>query len=449
MRVVDMLLGGKQRNRLAVYEDLEGPSVSSSASLLIAPHNPLSPEQLSQSSVLKDLCSVYEALAQESRLRRETPAYTPAVVAAPVDLVCHSRSFVYDVEDLLWDRKSRGLLSGTELLLPGGRSDPANKDLIRVIEDETDGVGLVGPPATTQGFSHILTPAPDKLIYDSSKMTVIDQMLPQLKAEGHRVLIFFQMVRMIDLFAEYLASRNYSYVRLDGKTDVTERNAKVVAFQNNPEIFIFLLSTRAGGLGINLTAADTVIFYDSDWNPTADQQAMDRCHRLGQTRQVTVYRMVTKGTIEERILNRAKQKDHVQKVVISGSGQAQFQARDIAALLLDDDELAENLKIREAERAREAKEGKGRRGRPPKSAAVEVDAAAKRKRLGDDDEDGFDADNFDMVDEEPAQKKRRRGGQSWAKDELAEGGGAPKVPKKRGRKPKPKPAAIPAADAAM
>lgn len=84
----------------------------------------------------------------------------------------------------------------------------------------------------------------------------------------------------------------------------------------SPDIFVFLLSTRAGGLGINLTAADTVIFYDSDWNPTTDEQAMDRAHRLGQTRQVTVYRLITKGTIEERILIRARQKHNVRKKIL-------------------------------------------------------------------------------------------------------------------------------------
>ena len=89
-------------------------------------------------------------------------------------------------------------------------------------------------------------------------------------------------------------------------------------WQSDDTFFVFLLSTRAGGLGINLTAADTVIFYDSDWNPTVDQQAMDRAHRLGQTKQVTVYRMVTKGTIEERILLRARQKGEIQRVVIAG-----------------------------------------------------------------------------------------------------------------------------------
>lgn len=89
-------------------------------------------------------------------------------------------------------------------------------------------------------------------------------------------------------------------------------------WQNNEDKFIFLLSTRAGGIGINLTAADTVIFYDSDWNPTIDRQAMDRAYRIGQTKDVTVYRLITKCTIEEKIMERAQRKGEIQKLVIDG-----------------------------------------------------------------------------------------------------------------------------------
>ena len=106
-------------------------------------------------------------------------------------------------------------------------------------------------------------------------------------------------------------------MRLDGSTKIADRRDLVNDWQGNDEIFVFLLSTRAGGLGINFTAADTVIFYDSDWNPTVDQQAMDRAHRLGQTKPVTVYRLITQNSIEERIIARAKQKDAIHKVVIT------------------------------------------------------------------------------------------------------------------------------------
>lgn len=164
----------------------------------------------------------------------------------------------------------------------------------------------------------VAIPSMEKFIRDCGKLTKLDSMLVDLKAGGHRVLIYNQMTKMIDLLEEYLQFRGYSYLRLDGSTNIATRRDLVHSWQTDPSIFVFLLSTRAGGLGINLTAADTVIFYDSDWNPTVDQQAMDRAHRLGQLKQVTVYRMITKNTVEERIMQRAKQKDQIHKVVIAG-----------------------------------------------------------------------------------------------------------------------------------
>ena len=159
-----------------------------------------------------------------------------------------------------------------------------------------------------------------------------------------------------------------------------DRRDTVHDFQTRPEIFIFLLSTRAGGLGINLTSADTVIFYDSDWNPTIDSQAMDRAHRLGQTRQVTVYRLITRGTIEERIRKRAMQKEEVQRVVIQGGGASvdfsgrrapENRNRDIA-MWLADDEQAEMIERREREllESGEYDKQKKKGGRKKKAAAA-------------------------------------------------------------------------------
>jgi DNA helicase INO80 len=207
-----------------------------------------------------------------------------------------------------------------------------------------------------------------RFVTDSGKLARLDQLLRELKEGSHRVLLYFQMTKMIDLMEEYLTYRNYKYLRLDGSTKLEDRRDTVHDFQTRPEIFIFLLSTRAGGLGINLTSADTVIFYDSDWNPTIDSQAMDRAHRLGQTKQVTVYRMITRGTIEERIRKRALQKEEVQRVVISGGAGVDFNTRsrenrtkDIAMWLADDDQAAE-IERKEAEiAAAEAKEPTGRR----------------------------------------------------------------------------------------
>lgn len=172
-----------------------------------------------------------------------------------------------------------------------------------------------------------------------------------------------------------------------------------------------MLSTRAGGLGINLTAADTVIFYDSDWNPTIDSQAMDRAHRMGQTRQVTVYRLLVKGTIEERMRDRAKQKMHVQQVVMEGGGAigpkaVDFQkpGREVAYWLLDDDATADALIKRKQEESSAAsgkdKREAGKRGAVAAGMAVPngsgADVPRKRQKVrGIEEMYHEDEGNFD------------------------------------------------------
>ncbi|KAI9202102.1 SNF2 family N-terminal domain-containing protein [Polychytrium aggregatum] len=268
-----------------------------------------------------------------------TQQYTPKVISAYAEIRCSDRSFAWEHNDLMFNRNHVSTLwrdLSSSMLL--GVSDPS-EDIAR--------------PASDLSHDYIKMPERNRLISDAGKMVVLDSMLPRLRKEGHRVLIFFQMVKMMDLMEEYLIHRKYMYLRLDGSTDMNDRKSRVTDWQTKPEIFVFLLSTRAGGLGINLTAADTVIFYDSDWNPTVDQQAMDRAHRLGQTKQVTVYRLITSATIEERILMRAKQKDEIQKVVISGGEyqqQVDFKPKEVLSLLLGEDELEETLRREELKR---------------------------------------------------------------------------------------------------
>ncbi|ESO06198.1 hypothetical protein HELRODRAFT_106049 [Helobdella robusta] len=201
--------------------------------------------------------------------------------------------------------------------------------------------GLMGSTPQPQGYSKISIPSKETLIRDAGKLQVLDKLLTELKMNNHRVLIYSQMTRMIDLLEEFLWHRRHTYIRLDGSSKISERRDMVADFQSREDIFAFLLSTRAGGLGINLTAADTVIFYDSDWNPTVDQQAMDRAHRLGQTKQVTVYRLICEGTIEERILQRALEKSEIQRMVISGGNFAPdvLKPKEVVTLLLDDDDM--------------------------------------------------------------------------------------------------------------
>jgi SWI/SNF-related matrix-associated actin-dependent regulator of chromatin subfamily A member 5 len=177
-----------------------------------------------------------------------------------------------------------------------------------------------GPPYTTD----------EHLVYNAGKMIVLDKLLKRMQKQGSRVLIFSQMSRLLDILEDYCVFRGYKYCRIDGSTAHEDRIAAIDDY-NRPgsEKFVFLLTTRAGGLGINLTSADIVVLYDSDWNPQADLQAMDRAHRIGQTKQVVVYRFVTDNAIEEKVLERAAQKLRLDQLVIQ-QGRAQAAAKAAA-----------------------------------------------------------------------------------------------------------------------
>lgn len=164
-----------------------------------------------------------------------------------------------------------------------------------------------GPPYTTG----------DHLITNAGKMVLLDKLLPKLKERDSRVLIFSQMTRLLDILEDYLMFKGYLYCRIDGNTGGEDRDASIDAF-NKPgsEKFVFLLSTRAGGLGINLATADVVILYDSDWNPQVDLQAQDRAHRIGQKKEVQVFRFCTEYTIEEKVIERAYKKLALDALVI-------------------------------------------------------------------------------------------------------------------------------------
>jgi superfamily II DNA or RNA helicase len=157
----------------------------------------------------------------------------------------------------------------------------------------------------------------EHLVQNSGKMVLLDKLLLRLRAEGHTCLIFSQMTRMLDILEDYCHTREFEYCRIDGNTGGEERQDQIDAF-NAPgsDKFVFLLSTRAGGLGINLQTADTVVLYDSDWNPQADLQAQDRAHRIGQRRQVNVYRLMVADSIEEKMIERAELKLRMDAAVI-------------------------------------------------------------------------------------------------------------------------------------
>mmetsp|Transcript_2276 Transcript_2276/g.7559 ORF Transcript_2276/g.7559 Transcript_2276/m.7559 type:complete len:1035 (+) Transcript_2276:138-3242(+) len=152
--------------------------------------------------------------------------------------------------------------------------------------------------------------------FDCGKLQALAELLRTLRTGGHKVVIFTQMTRVLDVLEKFLNLYSYSYVRLDGTTKPEQRQILMQRFNADSKLFAFILSTRSGGFGINLTGADTVIFYDSDWNPAVDAQAQDRCHRIGQTRQVNIYRLISEDTIEENIFNKALQKRELDELAI-------------------------------------------------------------------------------------------------------------------------------------
>ena len=159
----------------------------------------------------------------------------------------------------------------------------------------------------------------EDLLDSSSKLQFLDQFIPVLKESGRRILIFSQFVTMLDIISQYLNIKGISFGRIDGTVPSGQRQKSIDLFNAaSSEQYIFLLSTRAGGLGLNLASADTVVMYDSDWNPHADLQALSRCHRIGQAKIVMIYRLVCKFSVEERIVMVGKKKLALEHAVVSG-----------------------------------------------------------------------------------------------------------------------------------
>ncbi|KAA8908314.1 hypothetical protein TRICI_004800 [Trichomonascus ciferrii] len=310
--------------------------------------------------ILGDLLTIGDRYRVDKYLHVTERAFDSPVLCPPISMSCSDRTMTVGQEDILFSRNVRASLSQMTLdqewdLLQKGvkAADFPASNLFPSVDNER------------AGFTTIRMPSMAKFVTQSGKLAKLDQLLTELKANDHRVLIYFQMTKMMDLMEEYLTYRQYKYCRLDGSSKLSDRRDIVNDWQTKPELFVFLLSTRAGGLGINLTAADTVIFYDSDWNPTIDSQAMDRAHRLGQTKQVTVYRLLVKGTIEERMRDRAKQKMHVQQVVMEGGGgeNVDFQqkpGREVAFWLLDDDDAVDEVLRQKKEEKEKQQNDKGK-----------------------------------------------------------------------------------------
>jgi DNA helicase INO80 len=378
-RAVDL---GEKTDRLArfniFYDDDKGSYAPKRSMLNIVERHDRRPlADITTEGYMRNLLNVSEAAFEETGLDIIERCAKPSASAPPIELYCASQDVIAEKQRDFFNVPMRMALFGvsekTEQVLLDSKMEPKALTVRSQL-----------PPPTNKRakYTHIEVPNMHRFVSDSGKLGRLDALLKELKAGGHRVLLYFQMTRMIDLMEEYLTYRQYKYCRLDGSTKLEDRRDTVTDFQNDPSIFVFLLSTRAGGLGINLTSADTVIFYDSDWNPTIDSQAMDRAHRLGQTRQVTVYRLITRGTIEERIRKRALQKEEVQRVVISGGAGAgvdfntrsrENRTKDIAMWLADDDQAAE-IEKKEAEMAEAEKNAPaGRKRKRAKKQEASLD----------------------------------------------------------------------------
>jgi DNA helicase INO80 len=375
-------LRGRSLGRFHVtYDEDEKPWIPAHAMLVLsAAEGRKAVAETTVEGRMAELLNVATRSYHEQRLHSLEPLAYPSASAPPVGLVCLNQNAVIEQENIMFNERARHILYGPspvqELLLVENKVELTRYPVSKMLPE---------PSLERAGYAKIQVPSMSRFVSDSGKLAKLDQLLTKLKAGGHRVLLYFQMTRMMDLCEEYLTYRHHRYLRLDGSSKLEDRRDMVSAWQTTPEIFVFILSTRAGGLGINLTAADTVIFYDSDWNPTIDSQAMDRAHRLGQTKQVRVYRLITRGTIEERIRMRAQQKEEVQRVVIQGGDpgakktNVDFKGtREVATWLFDNEEAAELEKTLEAKEkeAEEAKAKGGKRGKKRKVGAAGIDGAS-------------------------------------------------------------------------
>ncbi|XP_025929379.1 chromodomain-helicase-DNA-binding protein 1 isoform X4 [Apteryx rowi] len=280
---------------------------------------------------------------------------------------------------------------------------------------------LIKPPDDSEFYNK--QEALQHLIRSSGKLILLDKLLIRLRERGNRVLIFSQMVRMLDILAEYLKYRQFPFQRLDGSIKGELRKQALDHFNaEGSEDFCFLLSTRAGGLGINLASADTVVIFDSDWNPQNDLQAQARAHRIGQKKQVNIYRLVTKGSVEEDILERAKKKmvlDHlvIQRMDTTGKTVLHTGSTPSSSTPFNKEELSAILKFGAEELFKEPE------GEEQEPQEMDIDEILKRAEtrenepgpltVGDELLSQFKVANFSNMDEDDIELEPERNSRNW------------------------------------
>ncbi|KAE8909983.1 Protein PHOTOPERIOD-INDEPENDENT EARLY FLOWERING 1 [Phytophthora fragariae] len=238
-----------------------------------------------------------ERLASLQMVVNKSVCYVPKARAQPARIIYGGGGFVYD-DDFVLSRKTQA-------------------EELEVSHARPVATRILAPYHNSFKRTQLFFPDKALVQFDCGKLQQLAVLLRTLKRGGHRCLIFTQMSSMLNILEVFLNLHGHTYFRLDGATKVDKRQMLMERFNRDEKIFCFILSTRSGGLGINLTGADAVIFYDSDWNPAMDAQAQDRAHRIGQTRDVHIYRLVSEHTVEENILRKAQQKRHLDFLVMS------------------------------------------------------------------------------------------------------------------------------------
>ncbi|PJF16868.1 DNA excision repair protein [Paramicrosporidium saccamoebae] len=258
--------------------------------------------------ILKDLIAPYLLRRVKADVAQSLPEKQEQV------LFCQLTEYQRELyEHYIQSEDVRAILSGEKNILAGIdilRKICNHPSLLRV-EDEQ-----------LYGLTHISVPTDPNL--KSGKLNVLTSILQHWHANGHRVLLFSQTRQMLNIIEDFIVQSNFRHLRMDGTTPIHQRMALVDEFNGKRDIFIFLLTTKVGGLGINLTGADRVLIYDPDWNPSTDIQARERAWRLGQTRPVTIYRMLTVGTIEEKIYHRQIFKQYLTNRILADPKQTRF-----------------------------------------------------------------------------------------------------------------------------
>lgn len=223
--------------------------------------------------------------------------------------------------------------SEVEQIFDGNRNSLYGIDILRKICNHSDLL------EREQSSNHPDYGNPER----SGKLKVMAQVLDSWKGQGHRVLIFSQTQQMLDIIENYIISKGFTYRRMDGSTPVRQRMALIDEFNESSHVFVFILTTRVGGLGTNLIGANKVVIFDPDWNPSTDMQARERAWRIGQTRDVTIYRLITRGTIEEKVYHRQIYKHFLTNKILKDPQQRRvFKAKDLRDLFTLNEEKHES-----------------------------------------------------------------------------------------------------------